>query len=66
MKHLVPGAGPISVRRRGGKNPQRFPVQSCKPHKEGGTGRLHSDKFQVLFSKYCVGYEADLFQQNYS
>lgn len=54
MKHLVPGTAPISVRSRGGKSPQRFLVQSCKPRKERGTGRLYSNKFQVLFSKYCV------------
>ena len=48
------------------KNPQRFPVHSCMQSKERGTGRLCSNKFQVLFSKYYVGYEAALFQQNYS
>lgn len=50
----------------GKRDPERFPIHSCMQSKERGTGRLHFDKFQVLFSKYCVGYEAALFQQNYS
>jgi len=50
----------------GKRNPQRFPVRSSVQSKERGTGRLHSNKFLVLFSKCYDGHEAALFQQSYS
>lgn len=45
------------------KNPSEI-SNSFLYAKEGGTGRLQSNKFQVLFSEYYVGYEAALFWQN--
>lgn len=42
----------------GRRNPLRFPVHSCMQSKGGGSGKLHSNKFQVLFSKCYDGYES--------